>query len=542
MAKKSAEPTASSVPVKTVAAIDVGSNALRMEIGEVLPDGEVRVIDQLQRACRLGQCTFRRGRLDQRTLRAAVNIFRDFRQLLDFYNVQQVRAVATSAVREAGNSDAFIDRVFMTSGLDLQVIDTPEESRLTVSALWRAMGPALCRTRTSALIADVGGGSTLLTMVKGGQIVASQSLPLGSVRLRESLAVSSESPPRTREILNQQIANVVSAAQTSLPLKRITRFVAIGGDARFAARQVGKETASEELHVVSLERFDALVAKCEAHTAEELAKTHGLSMADAETINPALLVYSALLRKTRAKEMLVSQVSMRDGLLLDLGREVTGREDNVMTDGVIHSAQSLARKYHVDEGHGEMVAELACRLFDETQREHGLSGRKRLLLRIAALVHEVGGYVSSRAHHKHSYYLVRHAEVFGLTRDEMDLVAHVARYHRRSGPKPTHTEYAALPRETRMIITKLAAILRAADALDRAHAGHVEDFTVRRDSAELVISVPGVSDLTLERRAMETKGDLFEDIYGLRIRLEELPHSGRRERAGGKSKSNSKAS
>jgi exopolyphosphatase/guanosine-5'-triphosphate,3'-diphosphate pyrophosphatase len=145
-------------------------------------------------------------------------------------------------------------------------------------------------------------------------------------------------------------------------------------------------------------------------------------------------------------------------------------------------------------------------------------------LRVAALVHEVGGYVSSRAHHKHSLYLISNSEVFGLTRSELQMVAHVARYHRRSAPKPTHVEFMALPREDRMGVGKLASLLRIADALDRAHGQRSQrrlEFTCLRHDEELVINVQGAAELTLERRALAQKGQLFEDIFGLTVRLEE---------------------
>jgi len=214
-------------------------------------------------------------------------------------------------------------------------------------------------------------------------------------------------------------------------------------------------------------------------------------------------------------------VSMRDGLLLELARSVTGQEDESLQIGVIHSAMAIAEKFRVDIEHAETVADMAMCLFDQLKEEHGLGSRHRLLLRVAGLVHEVGSVVSNRAHHKHSFYLISNSEVFGLTRDEIAVVAHIARYHRRSGPKPSHVEYMNLPRETRVVVNKLAAILRMADALASGHLRHSRDLRFEREQDELVLYVPGGIDLLLERRALATKGGMFEDIYGIKIRLEE---------------------
>jgi exopolyphosphatase / guanosine-5'-triphosphate,3'-diphosphate pyrophosphatase len=508
------------VAAKTVAAIDVGANALRMVIAEVFADGRIEVLERLQRAVRLGQDTFCRGRLGGESMRAAIQILRDYRQVLDLYKVEKIRAVATTAVREAGNGDIFLDRAFMATRLNVEVIDTSEESRLTVSAVRQAVGNALGVNQRQTLIADVGGGSTLLTLLEDGEIATSQSLRLGSIRLREVFSTSEESPQRSADLLQQHISNALATLQ-SVSLDEIDSFVAVGGDARFAAREIGTPTESADLAVIEPAAFDKLVDRCERLTAEELSKRHGLPFAEAETLNPALLVYQILLHKTQAEQMIVSYVSMRDGLLLDLAREVTGKEDESLLVGVIHSATAMAEKYHVDVDHANNVAEVAVRLFDLFQPDHGLNKRCRLLLRVAGLLHEVGGFVSSRAHHKHSEYLIANSEIFGLNRNEIVLVSQLARYHRRSVPRPSHPTYMALPRESRVVVNKLAAILRVADAMIRGHRRRVSDFNFQRHGDDLIVSLPRGRDLLLEERALENKGDLFEDIYGVKIRLEE---------------------
>jgi exopolyphosphatase/guanosine-5'-triphosphate,3'-diphosphate pyrophosphatase len=408
----------------------------------------------------------------------------------------------------------------MATRLNVEVIDTSEESRLTVSAVRQAVGDALGVNQRQTLIADVGGGSTLLTLLEDGEIASSQSLRLGSIRLQEMFSTSEESPQRSADLLGQHITNAISTLQ-SLPLPEIDAFVAVGGDARFAAREIGAPTELADLVVIDPAKFDKLVDHCERYTAEQLSKRYRLPFAEAETLNPALLVYQLLLHKTKAEQMIVSHVSMRDGLLQELAREVTGQEDEAVLLGVIHSATTIAEKYRVDLDHSRNVAEVAVQLFDLFQADHGLGPRYRLLLRVASLLHEVGGFVSSRAHHKHSEYLIANAEIFGLNRAEIVMVSQIARYHRRSVPRASHVAYMALPRESRVVVNKLAAILRVADALVRGHRRRVADIHFQRQGDDLLILMPAGRDHLLEERALETKGDLFEDIYGVKIRLDE---------------------
>ena len=505
---------------RTVAAIDIGVNAIRMVVAEVLPDGRFEILERLQRAVRLGQDTFCHGRLGGRSMRSAVNILRDYVGILRLYDVEQVRGVATSAVREATNADTLLDRIFMATGLHIEVIGTSEESRLTVSAVREAAGDVL-ESGENTLIADVGGGSTLLTVLHKDEIVNSLSLRLGTIRLQELLGTSEESPERSADLYRQHILNETASTPGSLALDKIDSFIAVGSDARFAAHEVGRQTASSNLYSIDIEDFDRLARRCSKQTTEALSKRYGLPFAEAETLNPALLVYQILLKKTQAKEMIVSSISMRDGLLLELALSVTGQVDEALYESVLQSAAAVAEKYHADMQHARNVSDIAMRFFDEMGADHGLGRRYRLLLRVAGILHEIGSYISDRSHHKHSYYLIINSELFGLNREEMVTVAHIARYHRRSAPKPSHIEYTALPREQRVVINKLAAILRVADALSQGHIPDASKLHFERQGDDLVVLAPGASNLLLEQRAIVRKGGLFEEIYGMKIRLEE---------------------
>lgn len=503
-----------------MAVIDIGSNSIRMAIGQMRPSGKLEILERLRRAVRLGQDTFRTGRLRAETMRSALTILRDYRHVLNTYGISRIRAVATSAVREATNGDTFIDRIFMATGLDVSVISVTEEGRLTVSAVRDAVGEKMLG-HGKALVVEVGGGSTTLNLLDRGEIVVSQSLPTGSIRMQEMLVTSAERADQAAKLIQQQIVSAISAFKSLLPLKSVQSFVAVGGDARWAAAQVGTPLGTNQLVAVAQDALDKLLDKCRLQMADELARAYKLPFTDAETITPALLVYQVLLKATRAKRMVVTEVSLRDGLLLDLSRSASGVQDELVRREIIQSAQMVAQKYRIDMQHAEQSRLLATRLFDQLANEHRLGPRHRLLLEVAAILHEVGTFVSSRAHHKHSYYLIANSEILGVTPDELVMVANIARYHRRSRPKPSHPDYITLPRERRMIVNKLAALLRVADALDISRTQPISDFEARIDNNGLILSVRTGADLTLEHHSLDEKSDMFQDIYGLDVRLEE---------------------
>jgi exopolyphosphatase / guanosine-5'-triphosphate,3'-diphosphate pyrophosphatase len=505
---------------KRVAAIDVGVNSIRMVVAEVDSNGKVTPLERLRRGVRLGQDTFRTGRIGGQTMRATVSIFRDYAKLLALYEVHTTRAVATSAVREASNADALLDRIFMATGVNVHIIDLAEESRMAVTAVRETLGRKSPIAKSKALFVDVGGGSTLVTTLDCEKIVASQSLRLGSIRLQEMLGVGGESPQQKARVFRRFILNETTQLSRSLDSDKIDTLIAVGGDARFTAHQIGKPVKSKDLWEVDRDQFDQFVRRVVRRSTEELTKEFGLVLGEAETLVPALLTYQVLFQKIDKSQFMVSDVSMRDGLLLELAREVTGTEDKAVERSVVESSIALARKYRVDIEHAQGVADLAVSLFDELQADHGLDRRNRLLLRVAGILHEVGIFISNQAHHKHSYYLISHSEIFGLNRDELKMVAHIARYHRKAVPLPSHRDYGSLPRATRVAINKLAALLRVADAIGRGRIQRPGDIKIQRQGDDLIISAEHAADLMLERKSLESKSDLFEDIYGMHIRLE----------------------
>jgi exopolyphosphatase/guanosine-5'-triphosphate,3'-diphosphate pyrophosphatase len=506
---------------EVLAVIDIGSNAIRMVMAQLLPDGKLEVLERLQRAIRLGQDTFRTGQLRAETMRSAISILRDYRRLLNTYGVSRTRAVATSAVREAANADTFVDRVLMATGIEVSVISVAEEGRLTVSAVRRAVGEQFLK-EGDTLVVEVGGGSTIMNLLHDGEIAASQSLPTGSVRMQEMLSTSTETAGQATRLIKRQISSAISTLKGTLPLKNVQVFMAVGGDARWAATQVGRPIEGAALRTVSREALDGLLGTCGSYTADELARTYHLPFFEAQTITPALLVYQLLLKAAGSKDMVVTDVSMRDGILGDLVDSAPGHEATHPYTEIIQSAQAVGQKYRTDLAHAQHTRMVAVRLFDELAAEHRLSGRHRLLLEVAALLHEIGTFVSSRAHHKHSYYLIVNSEILGLTQDELVMVANVARYHRHSRPKPSHPDYMSMSREARMVVNKLAALLRVADALDVSRTQSIRDFRCRIDNnVGFVIVVPAGLDLILERRSLAEKADMFQEIYGLDVHLEE---------------------
>jgi exopolyphosphatase/guanosine-5'-triphosphate,3'-diphosphate pyrophosphatase len=277
--------------------------------------------------------------------------------------------------------------------------------------------------------------------------------------------------------------------------------------------------------------FSSFADKIIPVPAEKLVSRFKLAYEEAETVGPGLFAYIILGRTFKAGTVVIPKQTFRDGLL----REVASASSwtDAFAEEVVRQAVILGRKYCFDEGHARNVAELSVLLYKALQKEFHLDPRHELLLRVAALLHEVGGFISNRSHHKHSMYIIQNSGLFGLSREDVALAALVARYHRRALPSLNHPEYAALDRDKRISVSKKAAILRVADAFDRNHLQLVKDPEITLAKGELIITIDGVDDLTLERLALKEKGTLFEDVYGLKVVLREGRAAGREKAHGG---------
>ncbi len=507
---------------RSVAVLDVGSTSIRLVVAEVSPDRTIRILEEASRGVLLGKDTFSYGRITAATMEAALKAFDGFRKIMKDYGVEACRAVATSAVREASNRDTFIDRVKMRAGIDVDVIDGSEENRLTYMAVQEVLSDHEAITRGNTLLAEVGGGSTDLSFLRADGPVLSGTYALGSIRMQQSLASWHGSHDEKLRLLKRHILNVVDDIRREIPLREAVHFIALGGDVRFAASQIlGADAPEVRVRSAQKEVFLPFCDRVAAEDVDTIVEKYHLLQAEAETLGPALLACRELVAETSASEVLVPEVSLRAGLLLDLALAGEGRGIEDYSRQVLASAAALGAKYRYDEAHARNVAHLSVRLFDELRAEHGLTPRDRLLLEVAALLHDVGMYVTIRGHHKHSQYILSVSDIFGLGREDMAVVGNVARYHRRSTPQKSHLPYMALDRETRVRVSKLAAILRVANALDADHLQKVRDVHLVRGEDAWTLEVQGAGDLTLERLAMTALSDLFGEVFGRRLLFRE---------------------
>lgn len=504
-----------------VAVIDIGASAIRMVIAELGAKGEFRYLENLQKPVRFGKDVFATGRINLPTMNEAIEILTQFKQVMDGYGLKRVQAVATSAVREAQNSENFIDRVFVRTGIDVEIIEGPEENRLGLIAVEHSLAELPEFQKKNSLIVEVGSGSTEMMILSQGQVEVTRTLSLGSMRLPDATVADPSNPELIQRVLKRSIHDIALYAAKEYNLNDVDMFIALGGDMRFAVRHILEtQDTTAPYAIADKKAFTAFVGKVSRMRPDEIVKQFGLPYAQAESLYASLLYYYYFLMETKAESVVVPMVSIRDGLVLELSQILSGYKRTDVSKQILNSARHLGVKYQYDKPHSVLVSALALKIFDQLQKDHGMGTRERMLLEASAILHDIGTYISPNGHHKHSWYLVNEAEIFGLRKTEKAIVANVVRYHRRSGPKPTHEPYMSMPKADRAITSKLAAILRVADALDHGHQQRIKQIEVERESKNYVLwADKEAGDISLERVSLQEKGDMFADVFGLPVTL-----------------------
>ncbi|QDU94251.1 Exopolyphosphatase [Lignipirellula cremea] len=500
-----------------MAVIDIGATSIRMAVGEINAQGDVRVIDTLSQAVSLGKDVFTRGQINKSTIEDCVRVLKIYRHKLREYQISgsdRIRVVATSAVREASNRLSLIDRVYIATGLEVEPLDEAEVTRLTFLGVQPHLVSDNRFADAQTLVVEVGGGSTEVLLIRDLNVAFSYTYRLGSMRLRRTLEAYRAPAMKVREIMENQIARTVNQIRRRVASDAPSQMIALGGDVRFAVAELLPDWDRHELATIDVAALRELTDDLLNSHVDELVQQRHLNFPDAETVGPALLTYVELAEALGLKQLHVSNVNLRDGLLEEIALGQTWTEE--FRHQIIRSALDVAEKYSCDRAHAVQVAELSRSLFRELADEHQLDPRYEMLLYTAALLHEAGLFISNRAYHKHSMYVIRNSEIFGLGKSELLLVALTARYHRRASPQPTHEGYAMLERDRRVAIAKMAALLRIAVSLDESRTQRINQISCSRRKDQLVISVHGVDDMSLELLALRQSGTLFEEVFGLK--------------------------
>ena len=490
-------------------------------MAEVQDDDTYRILDEEREMVRLGEKLDRTGRLSDPAMERALAALGKMKAIADGFGVTEIRAIATSAVREAANGRGFVREVLKQHRLRIEVISGEEEAQLAFRSAARHFD---LEGRSTAVV-DIGGGSVEVILSAGTAVDQVYSLPLGAVRVTERLVRSDPLRDKHWKAMKDEIDHSIRGAIRQ-PAHRAEIMIGSGGSftalAHMSKWQREGRHGSVQGYVLTPAEIIHLLDRLREAPLEARRQMQGLSSDRADIIVAGATVIARLVRRLGSQRILVNERGIRDGLLLHMISELPGRSAVAQLPqpgNRMEWARHFARKCRSNERHCEQVAALALQVFDGLKARFALPAASRDVLQAAALLHDIGYLISHSKHHKHAYHLIMHGDLPGFSPHEIELIANVARYHRRAFPKKSHENLACLPGDDRRLIGRLSGILRIADGLDRTHSQSVTGVRVRALRGRLRLSIEASALPEVESADAKRKSDLFSKAFDTEVEL-----------------------
>jgi exopolyphosphatase/guanosine-5'-triphosphate,3'-diphosphate pyrophosphatase len=511
---------------KNLAAIDIGTNSFHLIVVKIKNKGNFEIIDREKEVIRLGEGSSTDiKKILPAAMKRAVDCLVRFKEIAASHNAI-IRAVATSAVREAHNRNEFIELVRQKTGIEIEVVSGHEEARLIYLGALKAL--PIYNNRT--LLVDIGGGSTEFVVGFEGHIDYSVSLKLGAVRLSEKFFPDFKVTPSRVETCRRWVEGEIFPVANQLKQFRVDKIVGSSGTIMScgfminAKKKKPSDSAILNNFTFSKNELKEVVKETlSKKTPEKRKKIKGLDEKRADIIPAGVIILETIFDLLGINEMTISGYALREGIIIDtLQKSASEKSKPVLADIRKESVMHLAEKCEYDRKHCIHVSRLALELYDDLVPLHKLKPECREYLEAASILHDVGYHISHTNHHHHSYYIIKNSELLGFSENEIDIIAHTARYHRKSHPKPGHSEFMKLNDQTREVIKKLSSILRIADSFDRTHRKIVSRLSASVEPKKVKITVKHKKSMepVIELWNLERRKKLFEEIFGKKVLTE----------------------
>jgi len=498
---------------KTFAAIDVGSNDISMKIFEITTRKGYRQIDYVSSIIELGSDTYATGYISQDSIERLCDILNGFVKKMREYNTLDYCAYATSAIREAKNNIMVLDLIKLRTGITVNILSNSEQRFLMYKGLAIKADYFDKIVEKNTAIVDVGAGSIQISLMNNGKLTTTQNIPIGALRVRERLKSLRFGNTQLEHVMEELIANEINTFRHYyLGEKEIKNIIAIGDEIENLIRLVPELQIEDHLDANQL---NAIYGKLVNKSAVDIATEYKIPYERATLLLPAAIIYGLFLKQSKADLIWTPSVDLCDGIIveeLENSKKLSFERD--FTDDIRSSVIQLAKRYHCNNIHNHNVAKIACQIFDKTKKIHGLKNEHRLQLEIAATLHDCGKFINMNNAAFNSYSIIMSTEIMGLSHKQREEIANVVRYNTQ--PLPNYDELKGQIGECDyMIIAKLAAILKVANAMDRSHKQKPSAYSMVVKDKKLVITVDTLDDLALERGLFKDKAEFFLRVYGI---------------------------
>lgn len=508
---------------KVLAVIDIGAHAIKMHIGEIGRNKNIRKVEYLWVPVAIGKDAFSKGQISNQTINETIKVIQNFKEVILSYNIKRYRAIATSSIREAGNADVLIERVFKSTGIRIGIIEPLEEMEIIYLGLRNILKKKFSLEDKNMLFFSLGGGSSQILLQSKGKIVFSETQHIGTLKISRDFDFNDRS---YQFRLHPFAVNFENTVKRYADIHKMNGFVAVNDDVLTVIQKAFPDYLTKEVFRIPRKEFNRLYGQIDKMPLGKMQESYQLNDNVLKTTKIAMLLFGLFYGMTSASRIIIPNISTSYFMLYQLAfldRKNTGIGPE-QHDNILSSAMALGKKYQYDKEHAQQVLKLSLLMFQKLQAVYGFSARDKIYLEVAAILHDIGSFVSSIDHNKQSMQLIMSSEIMGLQKTDLDIISQIARYHRKSPPKPSHSLYNALTMEDRLTVSRLSAILRIADAMDNTHTQTVEDIdlAVDEEKCEIRLKIKNghYEYLDIIRSAVAKKSDLFESFFGIPVKVE----------------------
>ncbi|MBW7573661.1 Ppx/GppA phosphatase family protein [Caproiciproducens faecalis] len=498
---------------KVAAVIDIGSNMLKMRISQ-LKKGEIVDIDVLEYPLSLGHEVFTEGKIRFESLRELSRVLHGYSSIMNEYGVDQCKVVATTAFRDAKNRSYVLDQLKIQNDITVQVLEDDQEKTLIYSEILNFLNQIENKKSENALISYIGAGTIGFSVYNGKHMVFSQNIPMGALKLHDMLGNIQELTEDFYTVVEEYLHSIIG--HISIPFNKgiVSNLILTGNEIQLIAKICSVEPVND-CYTIPAEMLTDLFKKIRSMSQEKISLQYGINEETAELLYSALAIYISLIDFTTSDYIISPKVELWDALMRLMLIPKSGDEYfEHVRENAISCAQEIAKTYNCNQKHSDNIRKFACRIFDKMKGAHGLDHRKRLLLELAAILHDSGHYVTAKQHLLSAFDLIKDIDVYGMTDDEMLITAYVSRYNEYDVPNYDDVEFLRISDKNRLIVSKLVAIFRLANALDKSQKQKLKDIKVKLDNDKLLITAESNDNVYLERWAFEQCAPFFKEVFG----------------------------
>ncbi len=496
-----------------IAAIDIGSRAVRMKIGELNKKGDFRELDSFSRAMPLGHETFLNKKIGFKTVDMLCEVLRNYKQIIDEYKIKNYSLIATSAIREAKNKDYILDQIKIRTGFKVEVVDNSEEQFITLKAIRLNLENFETLTEEGLIVVGIGGGSIQLTAYKNGNLTSNTNLKLGALRIKEVLEPIKENNIRYRDVLKEYISLYISRLD-EINNKKYTHLVVVGGEIDLI-----RELTSGTDEILTKKDILKIYRDIEDLSDAEIVSKYNIENERAGVLFPSLVLLKQFIKSVDGEEIIAPKLSLVDGIIRNIYESIYSRslDDSTIRD-ILASAKNLSIAYGASEEHFDYVDDVSMQIFKKLAAVHGLK-KELLLLRLAAILSDLGASMNISDYGENTYELVRMLDVFGMSSENMEMLALVSKFSGALVPDNTDVDFKTLPDEKHITVAKLIAMLKLARSMDICSKQKIKIKTVKLKDKLLIIKGDSKADTSLEEWDFASKSAYFKEVFGIDTKL-----------------------